>query len=315
MAISEKHVDEIVALYDGGNGDSVGDLAAAFPGFTKAAILYHLKKRGVYVEAKRGKSVSGSINEQTDEDLGIGADEGVQSGADDIGALLADPRVAAAINSIVDQRLKAASPQAQPVQDFGAFLAQFQHLIDAQVEQKPGYMAPLSAAEKDARLKGQKDMVALLATFKAQNVWPHYLLADEANPYYGPSPNGLVLYQPGQEILMRGPPSEGFKPINEAAIQVFEAYKRWVGEPVDMDELTAEAARIAHGDNSNDAPQTYMETKIEDSDARLVETPIRDISPKRVLGTSAPELRGKTMPRQPGVMAQPAGPVYVSDVA
>ena len=88
MAISEKHVDEIVALYDGGNGDSVGDLAAAFPGFTKAAILYHLKKRGVYVEAKRGKSVSGSINEQTDEDLGIDVAEPPELDDAELGATL-----------------------------------------------------------------------------------------------------------------------------------------------------------------------------------------------------------------------------------
>lgn len=318
-SLTAKQIDDIVRLYNGGDGERIADLARAFE-TTAAAIRYHLKARDVLVLAvdrpRRGEEES-----PTDEDLGIGEGEEeeavvevVAAAIPDISGLLNHPDFAKVIDALVNQRLAALQPKQAQEMSFDAFLKRFEHIVDAQAEQRPGYFKPLSAEERDFREQGKRDMFTLLARFKAENTWPHYLLADEANPYYGPSINGLILYQGGQEIMMRGPPSEGFKPLNESAIEVFEAYKRWVGEPISMEALTAEALAIARGDMGAEAPQTNFEKQMADSDVRLVDKPLRDVGAKRVLGTMVPEVRGKTMPRQPGVVAQPSGPVFVSDV-
>ena len=100
-----------------------------------------------------------------------------------------------------------------------------------------------------------------------------------------------------------------------AAADLAVAIEQWFGDPLSASDIDDIAGYLlVEVDGYQLAKLLDGEWGI-DPDARLVETPIRDIAPKRVLGTSAPELRGKTMPRQPGVMAQPAGPVYVSDVA
>lgn len=243
-----------------------------------------------------------------DAELGIG--EGADTEASDLDALMSNPAFAALVDKAVAARMGTAGPKAERSSDavFQAYLDQFAHLLEASAEQKPGYQKPLTAVEIDARKAGRTEMFALIRKFKTENVWPHYLLSDEANPFYGPSPNGDILYKPGQEIKTRQPPAEGFRPLNDPAMQVYAAYRQWVGEPVSMEDLTAQAVMEAQSVE----PMTKVGLSKE-SDVILVDAPVRDMKPKRTLGTATPELVGKTMPAQPGQVAQPVGPFEVGE--
>jgi hypothetical protein len=96
-------------------------------------------------------------------------------------------------------------------------------------------------------------------------------------------------------------------------VAVYEAYKRWVGEPISIEELTAQAVAAAQADTKT--PEMAPEFAVAEPDVRLVDKPLREVGAKRVLGTLHPEVRGKTMPGQPGVSQQPAGPIFVGDGA
>lgn len=266
----------------------------------------------------------------SDDALGIGADEdGPASEGMDMDALMSHPAFAAALEKAVSARLGAvAAPLASGASSeaaFTAFLSKFEHLVEVRDEQRPGYQKPLTANEIDARRQGFKDMKRLLREFKtnAQDLqargqrlqsldcWPHYLLADEGNRFYGPSPLGDILYEAGQEIRTFQAPSEGWSPINDAAMQVFSAYKAWVGDPVSIEELTAQAVIAVKGE---DIPQFAPKNAIESPDVMVVDAPKRDVTPKRAMGVGTPERHGRAMPAQPGVMQQPVGPVFVGDV-
>jgi hypothetical protein len=265
--------------------------------------------------------------DEADEALGIGVDDEAAPSSDiggvDMAKLMAHPAFAAAIESIVEARLKQAAPAPASTGStgseaaFNAFLSKFDHMLEVQAEQRPGYIKPLSADEVDARARGKRDMFALLKQFKAEGVWPHYLLLgsenEQAGAFYGPSPNGPMIYQAGQEIKTRLPPAETFQPLNEPAVRVFEAYKRWVGEVIPVDELIAQAAAAARGQSN--APEVEHETRTLDPEVMVVDVPKREVGPKRVLGTITPELRGKPMPGQPNVVAQPTGPIFVGENA
>ena len=319
MAAEEAdRIARAVALYDRGAGDSIPDIAQAL-NMTQASVKYHLKAQGVYkapnVTPRLHVETPNVEDDNTDADLGIGEAEAPLASVD-MQALLNHPDLAKVIDAMVNQRLAALAPQPATTSEqraFDAFLAKFDHMLEVQAEQRPGYIKPLSADEIDARRQGKEDMFLLLAQYKAANVWPEYLLTDESNPYYGPSPNGDILYEAGQTIASRRPPGEGWAPMNEPAMKVYEAYKRWVGEVVPIDELVAQAAAIARGQSTTAIAELPTQTRIEDPDVRLVSSEKVDVAPKRVMGTLAPELRGKPMPRQPGVAAQPTGPVFVSD--
>lgn len=251
--------------------------------------------------------------ELSDADLGIGED--AQGGALDLQSLVDNPALAQLIEGIVEQRLRqAGAPIPAPTGSeaaFNAFLSKFDHMLEVQAEQRPGYIKPLSADEVDARNKGRADMLALLRQYKAEDVWPHYLIVGDGPgaTFYGPSPNGPILYEAGQEIKTRLAPSELFQPLNEPAARVMQAYRRWVGEVVSVEDLIAEAAATARG--APNAPQIELEAKTLEPEVVLVDAPKRDVTPKRTMGTIIPELRGKSMPRQPGVAAEPVGPIFV----
>lgn len=324
MALSEKHIDEIVALYDEGNGDSITDIAQSYPNATPAMIKFHLRARNVLVADGRTKAARAEAKPEAVDDL-VGEDDAAlgigepEDGDDaDLDTLMANPKLAAMIEAAVAKRLQDAGvsrpalPQSGSEAAFDAFLSKFDHMLEVQAEQRPGYIKPLSADEIDSRRKGRVDMFALLRDYKLRNVWPQYLLGDEANPFYGPSPNGDILYDAGQEIYTRLPPAEGFKPMNDEAVAVCEAYRRWVGDPIPVEELIAQAAATARG--GSPSPEiAAVDVRTPDPEVRLVEGKTRDVSPKRVLGTTAPELRGRPMPKQPGIAGQPVGPTFVSD--
>lgn len=285
--------------------------------------MAYVKKADRMAQAAQGPSFAAD----DDAALGIGDEDAAAAsdiGGVDMAALMAHPSFAQAIESIVEARLRVAG-QAPPQHvgstgseaAFSAFLSKFDHMLEVQAEQRPGYIKPLSADQVDARAKGKSDMFALLRQFKADNVWPHYLLIgsdnEQAGAFYGPSPNGPMLYMAGQEIKTRLPPAESFQPLNESAVRVFEAYKRWVGEVIPVEELIAQAAAAARG--QSDAPEVEHETRTLDPEVMVVDAPRRDVGPKRVLGTITPELRGKPTPGQPGVSAQPVGPIFVGENA
>lgn len=255
----------------------------------------------------RAKPQDDSFAGADDAELGIG-----EQGAD-LEAMMAHPAFAQLLDKAVAARLGAPAPAVSTDSNeavFAAFLSKFEHLVEARDEQRPGYQKPLTADEIGERRAGHREMIALLKRFKAENIWPKYLLSDESNPFYGPSPKGDILYMAGQEIFTRLPPSEGFVPMDAAAVQVYAAYKRWVGEPVSIEELTRQAAIDAMGSN---APQMAPVEAIAEPEVRVADTPLRDMSPKRTLGTLTPEMHGVAMPRQPGVVAQPQGPVFVGE--
>jgi hypothetical protein len=316
----EDRIARAVELYDKGAGDSVSDIAQAL-NMTVASVTYHLKNQGVWAARATSTASNASVRTETsdadsDEALGIGDDDTPQLAQVDMQALLNHPDFAKVVDAMVNQRLAALTPQTARSGEeraFDAFLAKFDHMLEVQAEQRPGYIKPLSADEIDARRQGREDMFALLREYKGANIWPEWLLGDEANPYYGPSPNGDILYEPGQKIASRRPPGEGWVALNEPAAKVYEAYKRWVGEVVPVDELIAAAAAIARGESSTLTAEMPTQARIEDPDVRLISADKVDVAAKRVMGTLAPELRGKVMPRQPGVTPEPAGPVFVSD--
>ena len=307
--ITEKVIDEFVQLYARGTGESLVKIAAAY-GLTVAAVRFHLKQRGEYGTAPEAAQPEAD----SDEALGIGEDDEAQAASLD--ALMNNPQFDKLLEAAVSAKLKAMGHEAAPAaplsgseRAFDAFLSKFDHMLNLQAEQQPGYKKPLSASEMDARAEGKRDMFALLHKCKTENLWPHYLLNDESNPFYGNSPNGPILYLAGQEIKMRGPPSESFKPLNDVAMQIVEAYRRWVGDPVSIEELTAQAVADARG--ASQVPEIDVAARAMESDVQLVDAPLRDVSPKRVLGTIAPEARGRSMPGQPGIVAQPSGPTFV----
>lgn len=312
MALSDKTIDGIVEAYDGGKGDSIPDIASA-RGITAAAVKYHLKSRGVLAAPRAimnpEKPLSQEPADQSDEDLGIATEEETVT--------VSKTDLQAMIEAAVRQQMQTASPgpttKTSTESDFREFLDKFGHSIEVLQEQRPGYIKPLGADEIDSRAKGKADMFALLRQYKADNVWPEYLLSDEGNPFYGPSINGPVLYEAGQTIRTHIAPAECFQPLNEPAMQVYQAYKRWIGEVVPIEELIAQAAAAARGQAYDSAPEVAFESKVDAPEVQLVSTPIRDVGPKRVLGTLTPETSGKPMPRQAGVAPQPAGPIFVAE--
>ena len=221
MAIAEKHIDEIVALYDGGNGDTVSDIAKAYPALTKAAITYHLKKRGVFV--------SPGATMQSDEDLGIGEED---TPAIDLNAMLANPALAKLIDAAVTARmaqLATPSATAPPASSeaFTAFTETLKHLIDAQALQQPGYMKPLPADELDRRGAGQIEMRALLESYQKAQTPPLWQVGDGG---FFECTNAME-FAPGDKIRTYLPPPEDFVPLNAEARNVHAALMRWLGTP------------------------------------------------------------------------------------
>lgn len=316
MALSEKDIAEIGRRYERGQGETIGALAQAFDVST-AAIRYQLKKEGHMAATEPQAAPAEDVAPdnpagpfETDEDLGIGADE--PTPALDLNALLAHPDFAKVINAAVEARMGALGRQTSglPSTDraFDAFLDKLEHVIGVASEQKPGYIKPWTAEEVDARRRGHSDMLQLIVEFKASKLKPLYLLKE---PFYGPSPSGPILYEAGREIITCLPPAENWEPQNEAAAKVYSAYRRWVGDPISVEDLLANAMMNARGGPR--VAEVTDEPALAHSDVELVEGAVREVGPTRTLGTVVPETRGKLMPGQPGITGQPVGPFSVGD--
>lgn len=301
MAASQEAIGEIIAAYAA--GDSVGDIAKAH-GLTSPSIVYHLKKAGVYAQ-----KIPTDADHPSDEDLGIGQELPPEVTVD---TLLANPAFAALLDAAVSAKMQAMGVSA-PAPDkrdsdvaLEAFMSRFDHMLEVQAEQRPGYIKPLSAHEIDRRRAGQAEMRQLLIDFKARGVWPHYYLTES---FHGPSPNGPVLYEPGQEIKTHLPPAEGFRPLNEPAAQVYAAYKKQVGEVATIEDLIAQALVDARGGER--VPEVANEPERAPSDVMLVDAPKRDVGTTRVLGTLVPERLGSRVPGLAHAGATPSGPFEV----
>lgn len=223
MAIAEKHIDEFVQLYDGGKGDSIADIHAAYPAFTKAAITYHLKQRGAYVGVEK-KPVD---NRSSDDDLGIGEED---TSVSNLNALLADPALAALIDQAVAARVAQmgiSQSAAPPSDQMTAFTATLKHMIDMQQMQQPGYIKPLPADEIDRRAAGRVEMFALLETYERNRTPPLWTVGEQGFIEC----TNMLEFGEGEQIRTYLPPVEDFIPENEEAMCVHEAMMQWIGGP------------------------------------------------------------------------------------
>lgn len=314
-AVTEKMVDDWVALYADGKGEPLSAIAKAYQ-LSPATVRYHLKKRGALAPSQETEMDAAGVDED-DEALGIGVDDDEPQPAFTVEALMEHPEFSKVLEAAVAQKLAQMGHQApaQPMNPgsatFDAFLEKLEHVMGVRDEQRAGYIKPLTAEEMDARKQGAADMKALLRRFKAENIWPTYLIVGEGPGafFYGPSPNGDISYEAGTQIRCRLPPSELFQPVDEAAAQVIEAYRRSVGDPIPIEDLVSQAIINARGPSQ--APAIEQTVKVLEPEVMIVDAPKRETGAKRTFGTIVPELRGQTMPKQPGVSAQPVGPVFV----
>lgn len=287
MALSEKDVLDIVERYDTGNGDTIASLATAFS-VSDATIRYHLKKRGAL--GADGPKVD------TDEALGIGTDEV------DYSKLLNDPKFLAAL---AEKMQSVQVPAASQSSELAGVLKTMERMIEVQAIQQPGYSKPIPAEEMDRREEGRQKMFALLDRFRDKRSPPHYVLGENW-------PANDILYEAGQEVRTFLPPAEHFQPQNHEAHQVMAAMYQWLGGPTpDIGETVEAFERWRKGTDS--VPLVGAAEVLKPSDVEVVSTAKRDVQPKRILGNVVAETRGTSMPRQPGVVAPPTGPVFVSD--
>lgn len=298
MALSEKQVQEIVKFYEDGN--DVNAIADTYK-ITAAAVRYQLKKEGTY-------KTDAADAPQSNADLGIEEDVAPTV---DLDALMKNPALAALIERAVNARVSqlTAAPASAPVAngDTTAVVKAIEHLLEVQSQQMPGYIKPLSAEEVDRRSAALIEMKALIQDCKRRGDAPHYILG----------PQGLfdstavVHYGAGSEIRTYLEPVEDFVPMNDSARRIHEALIRSLGgHTPEIGTQIAEAMLAAKATTVPlvGAPATGS------SDNRvevIANAKLHDVSPKRVMGTSVPEMHGTSMPVQPGITQQPVGPSFV----
>lgn len=308
MALSEKHIDEIVALYDGGAGDTLADLASAYPSLSKAAIIYHLKQRGVYRTTPRTEKTTVSVsNQSSDEDLGIGEED---TPTTDLAALLANPALAKLIDEAVAARVAqlagpaviAASPQTDA---FTAAIEMMKHMIDAQSEQLPGYIKPLPAEELDRRASGRVEMFALLEDYERRGMAPLWTVGESGFVEC----TNMQEFNEGEQIRTYLPPVEDFIPENEAAEKVHAAMMRWlggatpeIGEQVKQAHLNSKLPPLITGSMEPDRRASPVERVQSTTGA----APVKAGAKRRTMGTIVPERRDVTPGARSGEATGPA---------
>lgn len=295
MPLSEAESGEISALYT--SGQEIAELATAYE-VSETTIRNHLKKQNVELRGVR--------TAESDEDLGIGELERAAAPAPSLDTILNSPAFAAAVEAAVRLRLAESDAQPAPAKseagEFGKMLDTIGRMLEVQQIQIPGYIKPLSADEMDRRAGGLVEMHALLEQARIKNDPPRYILGDK---FYA----GDILYDEGFEIRTYLPPAEHFRPENDSGRKVYAAMMTWIGGPTpEIGEQIAQAMAA-----SKEAPLiTGAPAAAASSPVEIVGGAERhDVAPKRVLGNSQPEVRGVSMPIQPGVTQQPAGPVFV----
>jgi hypothetical protein len=295
MALDPAKIDTMVADFQKaiGNGATITDAISALATeheVSDAAIRYHLKKRNLVGENAKSAEATPS-----DEDLGIGQEDA------DYSKLLSDPKFLTALAEKLGVA-QAAVPAVTAPSELREVADVMRRMIEVQAIQQPGYSKPISAGEMDRREEGRQKMFALLDRFKEQRSPPHYVLGENW-------PANDILYEAGQEVRTYLPPAEHFQPQNDEARQVMKAMYQWLGGPTpDIGETVEAFERWRKG---TEVPLVGSAEVLKPSDVEVVSTAKRDVQPKRILGNIVPETRGTSMPKQPGVVAPPTGPIYV----
>lgn len=256
-----------------------------------------------------------SAADESDDDLGI---ESVEA----LDAILSDPRLQALVERAVQTRVAemASAQMVAPNTETAGYMALIkavEHMLEVQSIQIPGYIKPLTAEEMDRREAGRVEMWRLLAyyreranpAFEGCPYTPRYVLRDQ---FYGPSPNGEVMYEAGQEIRCFLPPAEHFLAQNEPAAAVYAAMITWIGgETPDIAEQVA-AALAAR--KTAQVPLVGTGPLFADSPVAPVgEVGVRhNVAPKRQMGTLVEERSAPSIGMaQRGGAPAPAGPVFV----
>lgn len=315
MALSSKQVAELVKAYNGGEGDGVSALAAAFE-TSPAAIRYQLKKAGVF----NASAPEGPAEGPTDAELGVGEDDAPAAPApapEALGDLLKNPAFAKLIDQAVAARIaQMAAPAAAPAAPVGettSVVKAIERLLEVQALQQPGYIKPISADEMDRRASGHVEMLAQIESWKkrydangSKDCIPHYILGTNFFEC-----TNAILYAEGSEIRTFIQPGESFVPMNEPARLIHAAMITSIGGP--SPEIGARVAEAMMAAKDHDVPVVGGTQSLSKTNAvEVVPASKRhDVRPQRVLGSVTPEVHGTSMPTQPGITQQPAGPVFV----
>lgn len=218
----------------------------------------------------------------SDVDLGIGEpDETVTPAGGQLADLLRRPDIAAAVETLVAERVRqqvGAAPQ--PAASMADLVALLVTALDRHAavhgEQQPGHLRPLPAEEVEARGNARQEMGRLMAQAIAEQSRPIYLLHED---FYAVD----TLWARGDQIVWYGVPNTEMEPQNGPATDIFAALLRSIG------------GMPEYGSNhAEDRPATpsVMEVYRNPNYLRLterIETPRRDIGPRRITGTVVPE--------------------------
>ncbi len=258
----------------------------------------------------------GPSNELTDEDLGIGeplADEPVFEAAlsdtSAFTALLDNPAFLTALVAKLGGSIAPSRTATGLSPEFEALAGRLERAVGARDEQRPGYAVALTADEKQSREDGYAKMKALMDRNKRDGIWPSWLTGEQG--WHGPSAAGPTRYAGGQQVNWRGPPAEDFTPLNRSAAEVYAAYKQWIGEHADVEDLLIRA-HIALNGGGKSVPQTVMANKGAE-DVQIVDAPVRDLSPKRMMTAGIGPNVSHPHLHPPGGGDAPLGPTYVEE--
>lgn len=309
--LSEAQVDEVIALYARGTGDSVGTLAKAY-GVAPLVIFNKLKKHGELAAQQESETMGPSFDNSEDADEGFGSSA---AGAD-LAALFASPEMQQMIAQAVAERVAAmASPNisadAPATETLRVFADTVKHMLDINAMQQPGYQKPLPADEIDRRIAGKVEMFALIETLQADNDPPLWTIG----------PNGFFEcgnaqeFLPGMQIRTYLPPAEDFIPNNDAARRMHAAMMRWLGTPtpeigeqVKMAQMNAKLPPMVSGS---------LQPIRQSSPVEVVNAAQAPMPKKRALGTVVPERREMSMAERvaAGAGGDPQGPIFVGEAA
>jgi hypothetical protein len=304
MALSKKHIGEIVTRYDGGKGEGTTALGHAYD-VAPSTVRYHLKQAGVFNPAADGEPLT-----QSDKDLGIGEETGGEATAQ-MAALLANPMMQKLIDAAVTARMAQMGAPAAPASDpnaFAAFTQTLTHLIEVQSMQQAGYIKPLSAEEVDRRAAGFVEMKALLKDFEAKGTAPEWIIGESG---FFESTNAIE-FMPGQTIRTYLPPVEDFIPNNEPARQVQAAMLEWIGGHTPGIGEQVEAAMRAANQTAPLVTGTLSPLDNRPRSVELVAAPNKSVPRKRMAGNVVQERHDVSLAER---AAGPQGPVFVGDRA
>jgi DNA-binding transcriptional ArsR family regulator len=286
--LSKTKITEMVRRYDGGNGESTSELAAAFD-VKPSSVRYHLKAAGVFKSGTAEKA-----------------------GAVDLSAVLADPSLQKLIDSAVAARL--AQMGGAPVPDsrhdeMKAFTASLAHLIEVQSMQQAGYIKPLPAEEVDRRASALVEMKAVLKDCEVRGDAPEWIVGE--NGFF--ECTNAAEFAPGTTIRTYLFPVEDFVPVNDAAKRVQKLMITWIGGHTPGIGEQVEAAMRAANQSAPLVTGDLVPMSSRPKTVEVVDTKPKATGPRRrMAGSIVPERHDVSLAER---AAGPQGPVFVGDRA